>query len=409
MHKRVLLADGSDTIRNVAGNVLRQNGFEVISVSTAEKAMEVLNFSRPDLLIINGNLRDQGQRPLYERIRDDSRFTSIPLLLLAEPSSGDLPFPEEVVIAMPFDPKEFVERAMLFTGRSTPPEQPTAPGTLEADGSRDAAVDSAPVLDRIEVTDSEVMNKTSAGFRVPGKTTEKMIGFDHEKENTEVSESSKVESVLIRDDQTDIVQKHTPRKPLPLSSTGKLDILKDSDQYAVNDPQSLERDGEHQPDDYEWFLSEMRKEAQAPSQPGAKSQAPPDSQQSKLSIAEPSSLVDPVTPGPAGEGSSGAHASGAGVEKFIGEFKKEVERLQDQEPESIVLQADKESEPHSTIATSWEDSLEKITPEQMKLFTREFTATLAEKIAAMIVERIDSDKLLNLIRSEIRAQASRKK
>ncbi|MCK4605678.1 MAG: hypothetical protein KAU35_00135 [candidate division Zixibacteria bacterium] len=396
MHKRVLLADGSDTIRNVAGNVLRQNGFEVISVSEAEKAMEVLNFSRPDLLIINANLRDQGQRPLYERIRDDSRFTSIPFLLLAEPGSGDLPFPEEVVITMPFDPREFVERAMLFTGRSVSPEQP-------------AAVDSAPGHDRIEVTDSEVMDKTSAGFRVPGKTTEKMIGFDHEKENTDIAESSKVESIMIRDDQTDIVQKQTQKEPLPLSSTGKLDILKDSDQYAVNSPHSLERDGEHQPDDYEWFLSEMRKEAKAPSQPGAKSQATPDSQQSKLSIAEPSSLVDPITPGPAGEGSPGAQVSGDGVEKFIGEFKKEVERLQDQEPESIVLRADKEPEPHSTSATGWEDSLEKITPEQVKLFTREFTATLAEKIAAMIVERIDGDKLVALIRDEIRVQASRKR
>ena len=391
MPKGVHLADGSDTIRTVAGNVLRQNGFEVISVSAAEKAMEVLNFSRPDLLIVNASLCDQGQRPLYERIRDDPRFTSIPFLLLAEPGSGDLPFPEEVVIAMPFDPKEFVERAMLFTGCAAPSERP-------------AAVDSAPGLDQIEVTDSEIMDRTSSGFRPPGKTTEKMIGYDHERENTDVNEYSKVESILIRDDQTDIVQEQTPKVPLPLSGTGKLDILKDSAQYTVDAAQPLEGGGEGRPDDYEWFLSEMRREAQAPSKPGSESSAPVDSQQSKLTIAEPSSMVDPITPGPSSEGSSGG-----GVEKFIGEFKKEVKRLQDKEPESIVLQPDEEPESQAAPSAGWEDSLEKTTPEQVRLFTREFMAILAEKIAAMIVERIDGDKLVALIKEEIRAQASRKK
>ena len=41
MRKRVLLAEQSDAIRGVAETVLRQNGFEVIPITTAEKALEV--------------------------------------------------------------------------------------------------------------------------------------------------------------------------------------------------------------------------------------------------------------------------------------------------------------------------------------------------------------------------------
>ena len=42
MHKRILIIEAADAVRGIAENVLRQNGYEVISVSDAEKALEVL-------------------------------------------------------------------------------------------------------------------------------------------------------------------------------------------------------------------------------------------------------------------------------------------------------------------------------------------------------------------------------
>ena len=115
-HKRVLLAEQSDTIRGLAGNVLRQSGFEVIGVATADKALEVLNFSRPDLLIVNGGLTDRGKRPLYERIQGDARFANVPLLLLLDPEHPDVPFPDNLLVNLPFEPKGLLEKVTAVSG-----------------------------------------------------------------------------------------------------------------------------------------------------------------------------------------------------------------------------------------------------------------------------------------------------
>ena len=49
----------------------------------------------------------------------------------------------------------------------------------------------------------------------------------------------------------------------------------------------------------------------------------------------------------------------------------------------------------------WQDTLEKMTPEQMGTFTREFASQLADKLAKIIAAKIDEEKLLNLLKREI--------
>ncbi|MCK4460807.1 MAG: hypothetical protein KAW46_03330, partial [candidate division Zixibacteria bacterium] len=93
-------------------------------------------------------------------------------------------------------------------------------------------------------------------------------------------------------------------------------------------------------------------------------------------------------------------------EKFIDEFKKEVEKIHDSEPESILVEANQQS---TDVDHNWEDSLEKITPDQIELFTKEFVTVLSERIAAQVAAKIDEEKLLALLKSEIMAQAARKK
>ena len=82
MRKKVLLAEESDTIRGVAESVLRQNGFEVISVPSGNKALEVLEFTRPDVIVIGSDVKGKGPAPLYQHITDNRPLSLIPLLLL---------------------------------------------------------------------------------------------------------------------------------------------------------------------------------------------------------------------------------------------------------------------------------------------------------------------------------------
>jgi len=407
MSQRILLAEASDTIRGVATTVLRQNGFEVISVGTPQKALEVLNHSRPNLLIVGGTLADAGGSPFYERISHDHRFVATPMLLFAEPGQPPLPFPDEVIVNLPFDPKEFIDRVADMAGAAQARPASTAPNPLDGDDLADDAIDAALGLDRIEVTGSEEMDKTKTRQTRTRRRKDKMVGFDHE-EDSELTDSSRVESIRITDEAADITPGGSAQKPpAEPSSSGKLDILDASDQYGMNDPSqfaSFEGDKAH---DYEWFINEMQRDAQV--KPPAHADQNSEAAQLDLTVTDNSTFIDPITPPPASPSSMGQSALGDSVEKFIDEFKKEVEKIHESEPESVVVEAEPGGEGASAADRSWEDSLEKISAGQIDWFTKEFVQVLAERIAGKIAAKIDNEKLLALLKAEITAQAARKK
>ena len=67
MSKKILLAESSQVTRSIAEKILRQSGFEVISVNSAEKALEVIELTRPDLIIAGGELTSSGNKTLYDK------------------------------------------------------------------------------------------------------------------------------------------------------------------------------------------------------------------------------------------------------------------------------------------------------------------------------------------------------
>lgn len=405
MHKRILLAEESDTVRGVAESALRQNGFEVISVVSGEKALEVLELSRPDLIIVGSKLTGKGRKPVYEHVQESERVGNVPLLLLADPEEAGLPFPQEVIISRPVEPKEFIEKVNAFVGRSvsTRPQaagsNPLTDVTLE-----DELLDAALGLDQIDVTESEIMDKTQAPSKKKHKVSAQSGQYDGDDENTE---SGKVESLLIRDEHAEIAHKDPQaRKEDTMSSSGKLEIL--NDQYGLIDEKAANLDSEDRAHDYNWFVNEMQKDTSGfkAAKPGS---GTPDAAASSdvLSFSEPSSMVDPVTP-PPGKKSSGQQEQDGGVDKFIDEFKKEVEKMHSDEPESITI-ADGDKGAKGDGSLGWQDTLEKMTPEQLGIFTREFVSELADKIAKMIASKIDEEKLLNLLKREIIQRLEKKR
>jgi CheY-like chemotaxis protein len=414
MHKRVLLAEQSDAIRGVAETALRQNGFEVISVATAEKALEVLKFTRPDLIIVGGELTTTDQRPLYEKIRSHPKGGAIAMLLFDD--SGDsLPFPPEAVIGRPFDSQEFLEKVRVFSGMSGLGEKQAALNPLEQANLDDDFLNAALGIDQIDVTDSEVMNKTGGiKIKTEPKSTDKFVGFDHvEKERGESPESKKVESVIIRDNEASDIrhpEQEEKRPPSP-SATGKLEIL--SDQYGLTDPNALRAEREGQAHDYEWFIDEMRKETVDPlaSPPPPEDSRPDDMPTPELTVSEPALSVDPITSPPGVSAPAGAPSQGTsdGIDKFLDEFKKEVEKIQADVPESVNLEPEQPS-PSSSGGSErvWQESAEDIAPEEVNLFTHQLRTELAEKIAEKIIAKIDSEELLKLLKNEILSRTRNK-
>ena len=416
MHKRVLVAETADTTRSVAESVLRQNGFEVISVMSAEKALEVLQFTTPDVLIIGGELKGPDGRPFYERIQDNPKTSSLPLLLFDSADSEGLPFPDEVIIPRPFDPKDFIQRVMVFSGQVRDTRRPkTSP--LDAATIEDEFLDSALGIDHLDVTDSEVMDRTQMTGRSKAKgVVEKMVGMDHYVEHDEtLSESQRVESLMIRDEDT----RTGPAKPAPgparKSGTGKIEIL--NDQFGISDPASVQAEQADSDHDYDWFVDSMRNEA-APEKAAAPKKGQPSADSHDLALESNSVSVDPVTPPPKTAAAKAAapakeeSAAGmvkkntAGVEKFIDEFREEMERIRsDVEPEMVAVKPDAPSKPSGDdTARTWEERLENITPEHVALFSKQLAAELGKSLAEKLIEKIDSEKLIRLIAAELAAR-----
>lgn len=400
MHKRILLAEESDTVRGVAESALRQNGFEVISVVSGEKALEVLELSRPDLIIVGSKVTGKGRKPVYEYVREDSRLEGIPVVLLADVDETDLPFPQEVIINRPVEPKEFIEKVNAFIGQAVSAQhQPAGSHPLSNVTLEDELLDAALGLDQIDVTDSEVIDKAQAQSNKKRKAPAEPGQYD---DHGDEADSGKVESLLIRDEHADIGHSQKPSsKEDAMSSSGKLEIL--NDQYGLIDKKAATRvESEDRAHDYGWFINEMRKENSGFSAPKSGADSVPDN----LTFSEPSSMVDPVTPPPAAEADDKKEQD-EGVDKFISEFKKEVEKIRSIEPESITI-ADSDQSDKESRALGWQDSMEKMSLEQMGLFKRELISELAEKIAKMIAAKIDEEKLLNLLKKEITERLEKK-
>jgi CheY-like chemotaxis protein len=418
MHKRILVAEESDTIRGVAETILRQNGYEVISVKSAQQVQEVLDLSVPDLVLVSSDLKTPDNRLCYEQIRTSPRSASIPMLVFADANADPLPLPQENVIPRPFDPDDLIERVKAFSGRGEElvgkePDNPLGDASLDDD-----FLDAALGLDRIDVTSSEEMDKTLHGkIKVPA-SADKTGSYNHSRgDDDERIDSSRVESLIIQDESGEIDHQKTrqPEEKAKPSSTSKIEIM--DDQYGLVDPGTFEMENPEQAHDYDWFIQSMKEEvAQSQASPSGSQDTLSDEASTRLTFADPASHIDPVTPPPRNSGAEGGRSeamlagspSTAGVEKFIDEFKKEIESLQSDEAMGVTVETQQAPADIPDSGMVWEDNVEELSPEHIEVFVRELASRLAEKLADRIASKINADKLLQLIKNEIIA-ASRKK
>lgn len=396
MRRKVLIAEAIDTMRSVAETVLRQNGYEVIAVAQADKVKEVLKFSRPDLIVIGADLLGSDQTPCYEKIRQDPKAAGIPMLLFAPTNNANLDLPDEVIVSRPFDPKDFLAKVNHFVGQ-VPAGKAVSANALDSSAVDDDFLDAALGLDNIDVTDSEDMDKTFAGKtgRVELKK-EQIIGLDATVDaDRPLTDSSKIESLVINENESQVRQrKQMPSSPPP-GGTGKLEIL--NDQYGLTDPGQLEKDSGNKAHDYDWFVNAVREDNIGKTPPAGMMDS------GKLTIDEPSAAVEPIAPSSIGKTSAAKPTqpkADTGVEQFIDEFKKEIEQLRSDEADDLLVPQSKVAEIAAETMT-WDEKVEDITPEHARLFAREIAREVGRKVAGIIVAKIDSDKLLRLIKDEV--------
>jgi len=91
MRKRVLIAESFDITRLAAKTVLRQNGFEVIAVSSGDKAFQVLERSKPHLIIANSSLPGKNKSRFIQGLQAEPALSTIPIIFLADENEPGIP------------------------------------------------------------------------------------------------------------------------------------------------------------------------------------------------------------------------------------------------------------------------------------------------------------------------------
>ncbi|MCX6828549.1 MAG: hypothetical protein NT002_04635 [candidate division Zixibacteria bacterium] len=412
MPKKILLAEKSDAIRAIAESLLHQNGYDVISASSTEKAKELIITSQPNMLIVGADLKDPADKYLYDSIEENPATSSIPLLLIADPEGRSLPYPDEVILTRPFDPREFIEKVRLFVGggiekpavEQITTADPFAMGTVD-----DEFLDAALGIDNIDVESSEVVDKKWVTGKIKMPTpSEKGNGFAiHHPEFDETagkSDSQKVESLMIREEGSSTSPPETEASKLSASS--KIEIA--SDQYGLIEPDKIhEMESKHSPHDYNWFIKEMQKEA-------AGLQLPSDTGSLHLSVNH--EFIEPINPpAPAkalsetpGNAPETPEIIAGGVDEFIAEFKKEMEKI-DSTSESAPLQAAVSAETPTPAKKSHSESMAAADDDELRHFSNYMVELLAEKLAKQIIDKINAEEIYRMVKDELATMLADKK
>ncbi len=426
MSKKVLIVENSLAVRNIAESLLRQNGYQVVSAEDSGGAREILGSSRVDLILASSDISEPDGRKFYEVLGSDSATATLPLLILHDPTLCDLAYPPEAVVNKPFTPREFLDKVSAFTGGGVGPVV-TKEVVQPEGGVEDELIDQALGLDRLEVDGTEVMGNDTGVFRAMNKKVRKesMIGFEFKADSEDTTDTGRktksIDQVKVPADQKtsgqppkeeveflgqDSKQFKVPPKE-GLSESSKIEIV--TDQYGMIDPHQFEPDESHETHrnhDYNWFINEMQKE----------SSGTDTSDTGSLKLEPTSQGLDPVTPvssasisgtkakqTPLRAEASAAPTHTQAVDKFISEFKKEMEKISEDGSPGLADIPVKKVASDKTKATpkgtdfNWEEAIERVSTEA-RVISRELVAAIAQKVTVGILARIDQEHLYRLIR-----------
>lgn len=123
----VLLVEDETDILDMLTFSLERGGFTVVQAETAEQALDTLDTTLPNLVLIDWMLPDMSGVELARRLRRDPLTSELPLLMLtARGEEGDklkgFDAGIDDYVTKPFSPRELIARIRALLRRSGEPE-----------------------------------------------------------------------------------------------------------------------------------------------------------------------------------------------------------------------------------------------------------------------------------------------
>ena len=120
--KVIMVVDDEPPITKVIEDILKPEGYKMVSVSSGEEALDELKKSKPDLILIDFYMPGISGRELCEKIRADSNLKDIKVAFLTAAifsSSGMKAIDKMNVldfIKKPFEYKDLIKRIKKVIG-----------------------------------------------------------------------------------------------------------------------------------------------------------------------------------------------------------------------------------------------------------------------------------------------------
>jgi CheY-like chemotaxis protein len=165
IHRRLLLADKSPTIRRVIELTFSGEAISVVSVGSGEAAMEAVAATIPDIVLADAAMASPDGYELASFIKQTPELAHIPVVLL---TAAFQPVDErrsraagcDAVLAKPFELTELVWTVKeLLASRETAPEAAAGPaaGDAPVDGTSDVTLE-----DLFDAVDTELSRSPEA-------------------------------------------------------------------------------------------------------------------------------------------------------------------------------------------------------------------------------------------------------
>ena len=122
--KRILVVDDEVPIRELFGDLLRDEGYSVVFAGSGRETLRMLETQPPDMVLLDLMMMDGNGWDVLEAMRAHAHWRDIPVAILT--NHGDLVRKGEFslpFLTKPFDLERLVEVVLDAIGPATDPEQ----------------------------------------------------------------------------------------------------------------------------------------------------------------------------------------------------------------------------------------------------------------------------------------------
>lgn len=213
MPKKILVADDSPTIRNVAESLLRKHGYEVLLAEDGANALGIAKLEKPDLIFLDNSMPVLSGEEVCRELKQEDSLRDVPVIMLLSKDETKK------------------EQELRLVGADAFIVKPFSPGEI---------LDQVKNLLQMETAHpSKKMGKTSPSL--VGSTTQDLV--DRKANASDEKDINKTSSSI---------KKVKPESGLEIIETSD---LMENFELAIPASEGIGHG-------FEWFLSELQKEAQ---------------------------------------------------------------------------------------------------------------------------------------------------